>query len=141
MVQPKEVVWVVLALHLGEAIVVRTVGGAYAISFVVGEEIDVNAATGEGGRGIEEVARPADAAIVVGRVLPAAVDVHDKLGIAVGIGCLTFPVKCFWQVASLDKGRVILTNRATELGFQWESYDDVLDSLPNKQHPPLPKPL
>ena len=52
---------------------------------------------------------------------------------------LTFPVKCFGQAPSLHKGRVILTNHARELGFQWESYDDVQDILPDKQQPPLPK--
>ena len=52
---------------------------------------------------------------------------------------LTFPVKCLWQAASLHKGRVILTNHARELGFQWESYGDVQDSPPDKQQPPLPK--
>ena len=46
---------------------------------------------------------------------------------------LTTPVKCFWQAASLHKGRVILTNHARELEFQWEFYDDVRDSLPDKQ--------
>ena len=54
---------------------------------------------------------------------------------------LTFPVKCFGQAPSLHKGRVILTNRATELGSQWKSDDDVQDSPPNKQQPPLPKQL
>src|SRR5437867_7908275 len=34
LVHAKEVVRVVCALHLGEAIVVRTVGGAHAIAFV-----------------------------------------------------------------------------------------------------------
>ena len=31
---------------------------------------------------------------------------------------LTFPVKCLWQAASLDRGRVTLTSLATELGYQ-----------------------
>ncbi|MGB5635715.1 MAG: plasmid mobilization relaxosome protein MobC [Waterburya sp.] len=31
---------------------------------------------------------------------------------------LTFPVKYFWQAASLHRGHVILTNHATELGSQ-----------------------
>ncbi len=51
---------------------------------------------------------------------------------------LTFPVKCIGQAASLRKGRVILTNHARELGFQWESYDGVRDSPPNKQQLLLP---
>jgi hypothetical protein len=57
----------------------------------------------------------------------------------VGLGKLTFPVKCLWQAASLHRGRVILTNPATELGYQWEFYDDARDSHPDKQQPPLPK--
>ena len=52
---------------------------------------------------------------------------------------LTFPVKCFWQAASLHKGRVILTSHARELGCQWESYDDVRDNHLDKQQPALPK--
>ena len=59
LVHAEEVVRIVLALHLGEAIVVRAVGGAHAIALVGGEEIDVDAAAGEGRRGLEEVARPA----------------------------------------------------------------------------------
>jgi hypothetical protein len=50
---------------------------------------------------------------------------------------LTFPVKCFGQAASLHKGRVILTNHARELEFQWESDDDVRDT-PDKQQLLLP---
>ena len=65
--------------------VVRAIGGAHAIAFVGGEEVDVDAAAGEGGRGSEEVARPADAARVVGWVRPAAVEVHDELGVAVRV--------------------------------------------------------
>src|SRR5208282_3467106 len=53
LVHAKEVVRVVLALHLGEAIVIRAIGGAHTISFVGGEEIDVCAAAGERRRGIE----------------------------------------------------------------------------------------
>jgi hypothetical protein len=51
---------------------------------------------------------------------------------------LTFPVKCFGQAASLHKGRVILTNHARELEFQWESDDDVRDTPPDKQQLLLP---
>ncbi|MDJ0679139.1 MAG: hypothetical protein QNJ18_04675 [Xenococcaceae cyanobacterium MO_167.B52] len=46
---------------------------------------------------------------------------------------LTFPVKCFGQAPSPHKGRVILTNHVRELECQWESYDDVRDSPPDKQ--------
>jgi hypothetical protein len=85
LIHAEQVFRVVLALHLGETMVVRAVGGGHAIGLVGGKEIDVDAAAGEGGRGIEEVARLADAARVVGRVLPAPVDIQDELGIAVGV--------------------------------------------------------
>ena len=85
LIHAEQVFRVVLALHLGETMVVRAVGGGHAIGLVGGKEIDVDAAAGEGGRGIEEVARLADAARVVGRVLPAPVDIQDELGLAVGV--------------------------------------------------------
>jgi len=49
LVHAKEVVRVVFAFHLGKAIVVRAVGGAYANTLVGSEEIDIDAATREGG--------------------------------------------------------------------------------------------
>ncbi len=63
--------------------------------------------------------------------------VRDNTGFLVE---LTFPVKCFGQAPSPHKGRVILTNHARELGFQWESSDDVRDSPPDKQQLLLPNP-
>jgi hypothetical protein len=40
---------------------------------------------------------------------------------------LTFPVKCELQAASLGKGHATSTNRAKELGYREEFYDDVQD--------------
>ncbi len=48
LIHTEEVARVVLALHLGKAIIVRPVGGAYANPLVGGEEINVDAATCEG---------------------------------------------------------------------------------------------
>ena len=62
--------------------------------------------------------------------------VHVYFGVDVD---LTFPVKCFGQAPTPHKGRIILTNHARELGFQWASYDDVRDNPPNKQQILLPK--
>ena len=81
LVHAKKIARVVDALHPGQAIVVLAVGSAHAITLVGGEEINVHASAREGRRGIEEVARPADAANVIGRVVPAAVDIHDELGL------------------------------------------------------------
>ena len=41
---------------------------------------------------------------------------------------LTFPVKCGLQAASLGKGHATSTNRAKELGYREEFYDDVQDN-------------
>src|SRR6185503_2921939 len=86
LVHAEEVGGVVLPLDLREALVVRTEGRAHAVALVGRHEVHVGAGAGEGRGGLEVVAGPADAAIVLGRRVPAAVDVHDVLGVAVGVG-------------------------------------------------------
>jgi hypothetical protein len=52
---------------------------------------------------------------------------------------LTFPVKCGLQAASLGKGHATSTNRAKELGYREEFYDDVQDNHQEKQQTRQPK--
>jgi len=84
LVHAKEIVGGVLALNLGDEIVVQFVCGAHAIAFVGTEEIDVYAAAGKGREALEKLGQ-ADAVLFVGLVLPKAVDVHVELGVAVGV--------------------------------------------------------
>ena len=59
--------------------------------------------------------------------------------IALVLRYLTFPVKCGLQAASLGKGHATSTNRAKELGYREEFYDDVRDNPPKKQQTRQPK--
>src|SRR5262245_14198960 len=85
LVHEEQVVRVVPALHAGETRVVRTVRGVDALRLVGRQEVDVDAAGRERRGGVEGAARPGHAALIVGRVLPTTVDVHDELDVAVGI--------------------------------------------------------
>lgn len=85
LVNAEEIGGVIFALYLGEANVVLTVGGAYSVAFIIGEEIDVNAAAGEGGRGMEKFTRPTNAPFVVSCIKPATMDIHGVFGITVAV--------------------------------------------------------
>src|SRR5262249_6302724 len=69
--------------------IVGAVGRLNPVAFILRHEVHVHAAAGVGRRFLEELARPADAALVLLRALPSPVHVHHELGVAVGIrGCL-----------------------------------------------------
>jgi hypothetical protein len=55
------------------------------------------------------------------------------------VNVLTFPVKCGLQAASRDKGHATSANRAKELGYREEFYDDVQDNHQEKQQTRQPK--
>src|ERR1700746_1404290 len=54
------------------------------VAIIVGHEIDVPTARGEGGRGPEQLAGPRHASRVLSLVAPARMRIHDEMRIAIG---------------------------------------------------------
>src|SRR5262245_44772943 len=78
LVHAEEVVRVVAAFDVGQTAVVWAIGLLDAVFFIVGHEVDVDTAGGEGCGCIEQPAGPSDTSLVLSRVAPTRVHVHDE---------------------------------------------------------------
>ncbi len=85
LVQLEYVFRIIFGLDFDKSIVNVAVGRLDAIRLVRGQKVDVGAALRVGLGGIEKLASPLHATLVVARVRPARMDIQDELGIPVWI--------------------------------------------------------
>ena len=86
LIHPEEILRIISLLELNEASIAVAVGQPDPVSLLLRHEVHVDAASGVGSRGIEKIPAPGNAGLVLTRLSPPPVDIHDELGITVPIG-------------------------------------------------------
>src|ERR1700746_1055247 len=73
-----------MALDFSQSPIVRAICLLDPLAFIVGHEIDVHTARGEGCSGPEQLTGPRHASRVLSLVAPARMRIHDEMRIAIG---------------------------------------------------------